>query len=56
MLRPLTAARFAFLLAAAIAAVALADLVAPTAVLLAVFALAIVGVAGAYLRGTRIGR
>jgi hypothetical protein len=43
-------------LAAAVAAVSLADLLAPTAVLVGMFALAIVGVAGACLRGMRVGR
>jgi hypothetical protein len=43
-------------LAAAVAAVSLADLLTPTAVLVGVFALAIVSVAGACLRGMRVGR
>lgn len=42
--------------AAAVAAVMLADLLAPTAVLVGVFALAIVGVACACLWGMRVGR
>jgi hypothetical protein len=42
--------------AAAVAAVSLADLFAPTAVVVGVFALAIIGVAGACLRGMRVGR
>jgi len=47
------AIRFVFVVAAGVAAVTLADLLAPPAVLVAVFALAIVGVAGAYLLGER---
>jgi hypothetical protein len=43
-------------LAAGIGAVTLADLLAPTAVLVGVFTLAIVAVAGACLWGMRVGR
>ena len=50
------ALRFISLLAAGVAAVSLADLFAPASVLVIVFALAIVGVVGAYLRGNAAGR
>lgn len=43
-------------LVAAIGTVTLAYFFAPASVLVAVFALAIVAVAGAYLRGIRVGR